>query len=509
MITDNPLELLARVPKDYCFLFKDIFQLVKIHQNTEGSSFIDLCSPFSPKQFILRMTTNNYSKSQKLLPFSLFQGLFVQKHKFVGRVLLLFMGLLFGQIGFAQTAPSDDFDGDGIINSLDIDDDNDGVLDFMEQNCPIGTWTDWTSVTGNTSATGTLALTSGNVTVTYTSPQVYSIQQPGFFNLNDVYNGTMPNSGTEGLQALHGAGTTHTYTFSQPVTNPILVFWSMNGNTFTFTQDFAVIGKTANITVNNANKSITGAASECNATIQLRGTYTSISYTSSLLENWTGVTVGIQQCTDIDSDGDLVVNRFDLDSDGDGCSDAFEAGATTSKTANYQFSGSVGTNGLLNTLETYPENGELNYTSTYNYAASGTQNMCIDSDNDGVADVVDLDDDNDGVPDLVENQCPTYAAWTDWTSLTAYSSATGTLPLSTGNVTVTYTSPQVASIQNVAGSYFNIGDAYGGTMPPAGVEGLQALHGAGTTHTYTFSQPVTNPILVFWSMNGNTFIHFY
>ena len=83
------------------------------------------------------MTTNNYSKSQKLLHFSLFQGLFVQKHKFVGRVLLLFMGLLFGQIGFAQTAPSDDFDGDGIINSLDIDDDNDGVLDFMEQNCPI------------------------------------------------------------------------------------------------------------------------------------------------------------------------------------------------------------------------------------------------------------------------------------------------------------------------------------------------------------------------------------
>ena len=43
------------------------------------------------------MTTNNYSKSQKLLPFSLFQGLFVQKHLLVGRTLLLFMGLLLRQ----------------------------------------------------------------------------------------------------------------------------------------------------------------------------------------------------------------------------------------------------------------------------------------------------------------------------------------------------------------------------------------------------------------------------
>ena len=449
------------------------------------------------------MTTNNYSKSQELLHFSLFKGLFVQKHTLVGRTLLLFMGLLLGQIGFAQTAPSDDFDGDGIANSLDIDDDNDGILDMMEQNCPIGTWTDWTSVTGNTSATGILALTSGNVTVTYTSPQVYSIQQPGYFNIGDAYNGTMPSSGTEGLQALHGAGTTHTYTFSQPVTNPILVFWSMNGNSFTFAQDFAIVGKTAGIT--KSGKTLTGYASECNASIQLIGTFTTISYTSAISENWTGVTVGVQQCTDIDTDGDLVLNRFDLDSDGDGCSDAFEAGATTSKTANYQFTGAVGANGLINSLETSSESGVVTYTSTYKYAASSTQNMCIDSDNDGIADVVDLDDDNDGVPDLVENQCPTYAAWTDWTSLAAYASATGTLPLSTGNVTVTYTSPQVASIQNVAGSYFNIGDAYGGTMPSAGVEGLQALHGAGTTHTYTFSQPVTNPILVFWSMNGNTF----
>ena len=321
------------------------------------------------------MTTNNYSKSQKLLPFSLFKGLFAQKNQRVGRTLLLFMGLLLGQIGFAQTAPSDDFDGDGIINSLDIDDDNDGVLDFMEQNCPMGTWTDWTSVTSNASATGTLALTSGNITVTYTSPQVYSIQQPGFFNLNDVYNGTMPNSGTEGLQALHGAGTTHTYTFSQPVTNPILVFWSMNGNIFTFTKDFVVLGKTTGITANS--RILTGYASECNASIQFIGTFTSISYTSSLLENWTGVTVGSNYCPDRNTDADALANRLDLDSDADGCSDAYEAGATSNLTTDYAFGGAVGTNGLPNAVETVADNGILNYNATYsNFAANSGKSRC-------------------------------------------------------------------------------------------------------------------------------------
>jgi hypothetical protein len=39
---------------------------------------------------------------------------------------------------FSQTVggvnPSDDFDGDGIINSIDLDDDNDGILDVVESN---------------------------------------------------------------------------------------------------------------------------------------------------------------------------------------------------------------------------------------------------------------------------------------------------------------------------------------------------------------------------------------
>jgi hypothetical protein len=62
---------------------------------------------------------------------------------------------------------------------------------------------------------------------------------------------------------------------------------------------------------------------------------------------------------DADMDGKL--NHLDLDSDGDGCSDAKEAGSTTSTTANFKFTGTMGANGLDNSLETSVDNGSINY----------------------------------------------------------------------------------------------------------------------------------------------------
>jgi hypothetical protein len=248
-----------------------------------------------------------------------------------------------------------------------LDDDNDGILDKVENLCPtLATWTDWTALTAYASATGTLPLASGNVTVTYASPQVISIQgiNGSYYNLGDAYAGLMPASGTEGLQAHHGAGTTHTYTFSQPVKDPILVFWSMNGNTFTFNDPFTLIAQQNGVT--RGTNTLIGVGSECNATIQLNGTFTSITYTSAILEGWTGVTVGVQQCQNgLDSDSDGTANILDLDSDDDGCSDAYEGGATNSKVANYKFTSAAGTNGLVDVLETVADNGALTYGSTY------------------------------------------------------------------------------------------------------------------------------------------------
>ncbi|MDR9442208.1 MAG: hypothetical protein RI842_05780, partial [Schleiferiaceae bacterium] len=108
-------------------------------------------------------------------------------------------------------------------------------------------------------------------------------------------------------------------------------------------------------------------------------------------------------CTD-DFDANGKPNHQDLDSDGDGCSDALEAGATTSTSTDFQFGGQVGANGLPNTVETFFDSYELNYILSYQWFALSRQlKACVDTDGDGINDLVDLDDDNDGVLDHIES----------------------------------------------------------------------------------------------------------
>ncbi|MBB4805543.1 hypothetical protein HNP38_000815 [Chryseobacterium defluvii] len=104
----------------------------------------------------------------------------------------------------------------------------------------------------------------------------------------------------------------------------------------------------------------------------------------------------------IDTDGDGTPNHLDTDSDGDGCPDAYEGGATSNKTVS-TLSAPYGTNGLSNSVETSADSGQVSYVSTYaRYATNNNQNLCADTDNDGVPNPIDLDDDNDGVPDTTE-----------------------------------------------------------------------------------------------------------
>ncbi|MBB6369660.1 beta strand repeat-containing protein [Chryseobacterium shigense] len=115
-----------------------------------------------------------------------------------------------------------------------------------------------------------------------------------------------------------------------------------------------------------------------------------------------------KQCTSTDTDGDTIPNHLDLDSDNDGCSDAFEAGATTSLTPNFVFTSVAGTStdtnsdGLADIVDGTPLDGIPNYILTYEIAIDGTNKKCLDSDSDGVLDSVDLDDDNDGILDTSE-----------------------------------------------------------------------------------------------------------
>ncbi|WP_175623179.1 beta strand repeat-containing protein [Chryseobacterium schmidteae] len=126
-----------------------------------------------------------------------------------------------------------------------------------------------------------------------------------------------------------------------------------------------------------------------------------------------------------DFDGDGVPNYIDRDTDGDGCPDAIEAGINKTLLVPANFyntggqvsgthvivGGNYGTNGMGDSVETTPDSSIINYISTYNiYARDATSNLCTDTDNDGVADPIDIDDDNDGVLDAVESPTCFYTA---------------------------------------------------------------------------------------------------
>jgi hypothetical protein len=94
-----------------------------------------------------------------------------------------------------------------------------------------------------------------------------------------------------------------------------------------------------------------------------------------------------------DTDGDGVPDSVDLDSDNDGIYDLVEAGhGEVDADQDGRVDGAAsdfGSNGLLNDLETTPDNGVLDYTVS-------------DSDGDGNIDSTELDSDGDGCNDVVE-----------------------------------------------------------------------------------------------------------
>lgn len=93
----------------------------------------------------------------------------------------------------------------------------------------------------------------------------------------------------------------------------------------------------------------------------------------------------------IDTDGDGVVDRRDLDSDNDGILDVLEAGhAGLDGDGDGRVDGAVGTDGIPNVVQADPDSG------TVTYAAA-------DTDGDGIGDWRDLDADNDGILDVRES----------------------------------------------------------------------------------------------------------
>lgn len=348
----------------------------------------------------------------------------MKNKNFIGRLrcLLFLMALASFNYLSAQTGPNDDFDGDGIINSIDIDDDNDGIPDAVESPSCFYLASEWNTgvkpTTNGVVVSSALTTTTGNFSqlldnvtgttaVTFTTGQaiqnanVYLFTFDHAVRLDALYlkfntatqfvgntkiQGSNTNNGADwvDLSAAIAPGSASNVTANGGITVASSMKYPVTLNTTTaykYIRITGVAGATTSASAQNAS--------------EVYFDFNLATYVASYYPKTT--------CTDTNIDGDGMLPHFDLDTDGDGCSDALESGATTITTANYQFTGNVGTNGLLNSLETVVDNGMINYTSTYNaYAIVSTINACTDTDGDGIRDVIDIDDDNDGVLDMLE-----------------------------------------------------------------------------------------------------------
>ncbi|MEZ5432336.1 MAG: DUF4347 domain-containing protein [Verrucomicrobiales bacterium] len=330
-------------------------------------------------------------------------------------------------------------DADGVADSIDIDDDNDGILDQNEMvlvtSAPV---TSTLTYDAAASAAAPLVngqrpiiLTDGTITVTITNDFGATIS--GAVVNTDSSSGTAESvrvtatspTGSVFIQGLvfSDLDDFDPTQFVDALALDQLGTWSNLGNSdginklYSYSNDAA--GEAAATTataepVSFADLRSRGALSPvllnpASATQDnYRATFTLTTPTSTFLVfgtdvvtpmdqvtyftfNTLPITYTIQSYQDIDTDGDGIVNRLDIDSDNDGITDNVEAQATA---AYINRSGSdLDGDGL-------DDNYDANDANTSVSASIGL--LPVDTDSDGTKDYLDSDSDNDGISDIIE-----------------------------------------------------------------------------------------------------------
>ena len=334
------------------------------------------------------------------------------------KALPLIFFLLFSNFS-AQTGASNDFDGDGINNYDDIDDDNDGILDYIE--CQTVATLKRYNETGSAIWNGTTTITANRSSNTHITPETSS----GTASINRIITGSSPS----------------TYTNNFNISAPRETYWQINANseedqqgfvTFNFSSpipisDLIIVLQDVDYRKNSGAPTITISISGGTATTQnlipykvgsldlpdsnnmTNGGYNAttgiISYNVPLLGSDTNdnrayalvgnssatvtsvkvsynldekaqVLVGRIDTSACDPDNDGILNHFDLDSDGDGCPDAVEAGVVDFVGAVGMQSGSIrnGSNGSVTSTKTVVESVVSGSYGTNGFASSAENN---------------------------------------------------------------------------------------------------------------------------------------
>lgn len=311
-----------------------------------------------------------------------------KKNIYIRSIITFFLFVLFIGVSSTSTAqtvggtrPIDDYDGDGIINSIDLDDDNDGILDTDEY-CKSSIQLPAT----NTTAGITEQAVPAGWTITNSSPDIATTAYSIYGNWIGGCIGTAP-----------AAPNGHTswvnfYSNTQEAFKTNIAGLTI-GKTYIFKVYYAKFASTpalGRITVKLGTTIIDQYTPTLGCGWETRFiTFTATATSADLQFQNTGITAPMQNASVsvsadplyevCDTDNDGIPNHFDLDSDGDGCTDAKEAGVTgtlrsgdvknganggvvttTTSTAG-AIAGvvnSYGANGFANNLESPAESGD-------------------------------------------------------------------------------------------------------------------------------------------------------
>lgn len=170
------------------------------------------------------------------------------------------------------------------------------------------TWTTWTSAT--TGNPGSAAGTIGSVGVTYNGQVTYFFTNyPSWSPASTYEGGAVGNAPSpHNIIGLTGGANTGTDTimFSQAVVDPVMAIWSLGQGgiaaqfVFNSSEPFSVVagGPSAEYSGSSIYTGGTCPANavcgaEGNGTIQFNGTFTSLTWTNPVFENWYGFDLGI------------------------------------------------------------------------------------------------------------------------------------------------------------------------------------------------------------------------
>lgn len=279
------------------------------------------------------------------------------------------------ELDWREIDRGNDFDGDGIDDATDIDDDNDGILD-TDEGCSTAT----SGPSGPVVASG-----GGN-----------GVNAGQFPLINDgdltADNGIALNRAGEYIVVDLGS--------SIPSgTNITFTLWQNNTNNKTLR--FAELpNSTPNLGGGSNAQTITQAS------IATGGSVTSFVYTLTAATQYVQVemtvraggrievieaTVGAYSSCAQDTDNDGIVNSYDLDSDNDGIPDIVEAGGIDADG-----------NGIVD--GTFIDTDNDGWSNTFDSDDGGVALTDPDTDSDGLENRIDIDADGDGIVDIIESQ---------------------------------------------------------------------------------------------------------